>query len=69
MSDAVLSIKSAFIHVLRRKRATQSTVITLMNQSTTAAQHGFDRNQLFLKATFLFRTRDSEQLVICMLTM
>lgn len=56
MSDAVLSFKCAFIHILRRKRATQSTVITLMNQSTTAAQQGFDRNQLFLKGTF-FRTQ------------
>lgn len=52
MSDAVLSFKCAFIHILRRKRATQSTVITLMNQSTTAAQQGFDTNQLFLKGTF-----------------
>lgn len=69
MSDAVLSIKSAFIHILRRRRATQSTVITLMNQSTTAAQQGFDRNQLFLKGTFFLGLWDSEQLVICMLNM
>lgn len=55
MSDAVLSIKSAFIHIHRRKRATQSTVITLMNQSTTAAQQGSDRNQFFSQRNFFFR--------------
>jgi len=52
MSDAVLSIKSAFIHIHSRKMATQSTVITLMNQNTTAAQKGFDRNQLFSQRNF-----------------
>lgn len=52
MSAAVLSIKSAFIHIHSRKMATQSTVITLMNQNTTAAQKGFDRNQLFSQRNF-----------------